>query len=167
MPSPSGRRQSAAVDSERLVRERIRLTGDCLEVAGHSFELSPRSRIIAVGAGKAGAGMAAGLEQALAPTPLAARLTGWVNVPADCVRPLPHIHLHVARPAGLNEPTEAGVAGSQEILRLVGQLSPADLGIVLLSGGGSALLPAPIDGISLADKQSVTRLLMAASAHDQ
>jgi glycerate 2-kinase len=154
----------AAVDSERLVRERIRFDNGRLEVAGHDFELGPTSRLVAVGAGKAGAGMAAGLETALAGTAVSGRLTGWVNVPADCVRPLPHIHLHPARPAGLNEPTEAGVAGSRAILRLVGQLSAGDVGIVLLSGGGSALLPAPISGITLADKQVVTRHLMASGA---
>jgi glycerate 2-kinase len=154
----------AAVDSERLVRERVHFAGGRLEVAGHAFELVPTSRIVAVGGGKAGAGMAAGLEAALADTPVSDRLTGWVNVPADCVRALPHIHLHPARPAALNEPTEAGVAGSRTILRLVSQLSPDDVAIVLLSGGGSALLPAPISGISLADKQAVTRYLMSSGA---
>jgi glycerate 2-kinase len=108
--------------------------------------------------------MAAGLEEALAGTPAAERLSGWINVPADCVRALPHVHLHAARPAALNEPTEEGVAGSREILRLVRQLSECDVCLVLLSGGGSALLPAPIEGITLADKQIVTRFLMSAGA---
>jgi glycerate-2-kinase len=87
-----------------------------------------------------------------------------VNVPADCVRPLANIHLHAARPPGLNEPTAAGVAGTDEILRRVRQLSTDDVCIVLLSGGASALLPAPAPGISLADKLAVTRLLMAGGA---
>jgi glycerate 2-kinase len=154
----------AAVDSQRLVRDRVRFAEGCLEVAGHPFALNSTGRIVAVGAGKAGAGMAAGLEEALAGTPAAERLSGWINVPADCVRTLPHIYLHAARPAALNEPTEEGVAGSREILRLVRQLSERDVCIVLLSGGGSALLPAPIGGITLADKQIVTRFLMSAGA---
>ena len=45
------------------------------------------------------------------------QLSGWVNVPDDCVRPLARIHLHAARPAGVNEPTAAGVEGSREMLR--------------------------------------------------
>jgi glycerate-2-kinase len=154
----------AAVDSQRLVRDQVRFAEGCLEVAGHPFPLNSTGRIVAVGAGKAGAGMAAGLEEALAGTPAAERLSGWINVPADCVRALPHIHLHAARPAALNEPTEEGVAGSREILRLVRQLSERDVCIVLLSGGGSALLPAPIAGVTLADKQIVTRFLMSAGA---
>ncbi|WP_437206931.1 glycerate kinase type-2 family protein [Planctomicrobium sp. SH664] len=69
-----------------------------------------------------------------------------------------------ARPAGLNEPTEAGVFGTREILRRVSSLTPDDLCLVLISGGGSALLPAPVEGISLADKQQVTRFLMRSGA---
>jgi hydroxypyruvate reductase len=81
-------------------------------------------------------------------------------VPADCVRPLRKVTLHPARPAGVNEPTEEGVAGAREILHIVSRLQPDDLCLVLISGGGSALLPAPIPEISLADKQAVTRFLM-------
>jgi len=153
-----------AVDSERLVRDCLRWSDGRLDICDEKFALPPSGRILIVGGGKAGAGMAAGVEHALAATPVAARLSGWVNVPADCVRPLRHIHLHPARPAGLNEPTQEGVAGSLEIMQRIRQLSVDDLCIVLLSGGGSALLPLPVRGISLADKQAVTRLLMSAGA---
>jgi hydroxypyruvate reductase len=64
----------------------------------------------------------------------------------------------------VNEPTAEGVTGAEEILRIVGSLGPADLCIALISGGGSALLPAPIEGISLADKLAVTQFLSAAGA---
>ncbi|MCA9029099.1 MAG: glycerate-2-kinase family protein, partial [Planctomycetaceae bacterium] len=67
-------------------------------------------------------------------------------------------------PAGVNEPTEAGVRGTEDILQRVAALGPEDVCLVLLSGGGSALLPAPAAGISLEDKQHVTRLLMHAGA---
>jgi glycerate 2-kinase len=153
-----------AVDSARLVRGAVRVTRDALEIRGQRFALDPSARILAVGAGKAGAGMAAGLEAALAGTTASDRLSGWVNVPADCVRTLSHITLHAARPAGRNEPTAAGVAGAKAILNRVHQLAPNDLCLVLLSGGGSALLPAPIAGISLEDKLAVTRLLSASGA---
>ncbi len=70
-----------------------------------------------------------------------------------------------ARPAGVNEPTAEGVRGGEEILRIVGSLGPDDLCFVLISGGGSALLPAPAAGVSLADKLAVTRHLSAAGAN--
>ena len=110
-----------------------------------------------VGAGKAGAGMAVGLEKAIGDTIPAKRRSGWVNVSADCMQPTDWIHLHAARPAGLNEPTAEGVFGSQQILELVRSLEAADTCIVLLSGGGSALLPAPREGITLQEKLAVTR----------
>jgi glycerate 2-kinase len=155
----------AAVDSRRLVREAVRVENGQLCVAGQAFELARLRRIIVVGAGKAGAGMAQGLEEALGPELLAEkRVTGWLNVPADCVCPLTTIHLHAARQPGQNEPTPEGAAGAAEILRLVGEATPDDLCIALISGGGSALLPAPADGITLADKLAVTRHLSAAGA---
>ena len=119
-----------------------------------------------VGAGKAGAGMAEAVENILGPKLRREKqLGGWVNVPADCVRPLECIHLHAARPAGVNEPRPEGVLGSREILRIVESLGPDDLCLCLLSGGGSALLPAPVEGITLEDKLAVTRHLSAAGAN--
>jgi hydroxypyruvate reductase len=154
----------AAVDSQRLVEQAVNSTGDRLAICGHIFTLAEVDRLCVVGGGKAGAGMAAGFESALAGSPWADRVSGWVNVPDDCVRPLRSIHLHPARPVARNEPTEAGAAGSDRILDLVSVLGPRDVCVVLLSGGGSALLPAPVPEISLADKQAVTRLLSRAGA---
>jgi hydroxypyruvate reductase len=108
--------------------------------------------------------MAAGFEQAVGEDLLESRVSGRVNVPADCVRPLARIVLHAARPAGVNEPTEEGVRGATAILDLLGTLGPRDVCVVLLSGGGSALLPAPVPDITLADKQLVTQRLMHAGA---
>lgn len=157
-----------AVRSEPLVREQVRVDGRGLHVGDETIDLDRVGRIVVVGAGKAGAGMAAGIEAALGGELMAENnLTGWVNVPADCLRSLERIHLHAARPAGVNEPTEEGAAGSEKILRLVASLDERDLCLCLLSGGGSALLPAPAEGISLADKQAVTRHLSHSGANIQ
>jgi len=156
----------AAVDSTELVKENVHVDSHTLDVGGQLFDLDKIDRIEVVGAGKAGAGMAAGLEAALGENILAKkRVSGWLNVPADCVRPLQTIQLHAARPPGVNEPTEQGVCGTAEILRRVEALHPSDLCICLLSGGGSALLPAPDGHITLADKQDVTRFLSGAGAN--
>lgn len=153
-----------AVRAERLVRKVLQLHDGTLTICGRSFRLADLGRIAVVGAGKAGAGMAAAVEEILGNELVDQKVTGWVNVPADCVRKLRRIHLHAARPAGVNEPTPEGVAGALRILEIVSQLQPDDLCLVLLSGGGSALLPAPVPQITLADKQAVTRFLMHAGA---
>lgn len=154
-----------AVRSDRLVESAVRVSGNELLIASQRFDLRRVRRIAVVGGGKAGAGMAAGLEHALSPAVMEAKqLTGWINVPADCLRPLARIHLHAARPPGVNEPTEAGVEGTRRILDLARSLSPDDLCIALISGGASALLPAPARGITLTDKLAVTRHLAAAGA---
>jgi len=149
---------------------------------GAAVPLDSIRRIVVVGGGKAAAGMAEAVEAVLGPELMAEKqLAGWVNVPAECPHPRPlsqrergvlkrplnvrRIHLHTARPAGVNEPTTEGVAGSDEILRLVESLGPDDLCLCLISGGGSALMPAPAEGISLADKLAVTRHLSAAGAN--
>jgi hydroxypyruvate reductase/glycerate 2-kinase len=147
----------AAVDAVRpepLLR--AALTGPLLA------ESERARRIIVVGAGKAGAAMSAAVEDALAGQ--LDRVSGLVNVPAGSVRPLRAVRLHAARPDASNEPTAEGVAGTEEILRLVRGAGPDDLVLCLLSGGGSALLPAPVEGVSLEDKQRVTRLLHACGA---
>lgn len=156
----------AAVDSVRLMQDHVRVDDESLSIGDELFALRSLRRIMVVGTGKAGAGMADGFERALGDRLLIQKeVTGWVNVPEDCVRPLKRIHLHGARPAGVNEPMEAGVVGAAKILELVSNLTPADLCVCLISGGGSALLPAPVPGITLADKQAITKHLSAAGAN--
>src|SRR5438105_9877629 len=118
--------------------------------------LAGARRILVIGAGKAGAAMSAGLELALADS--LDKVEGLVNVPAESARPLQAICLQAARPAATNQPTPEGVAGTRAILDLVATATPDEVCICLLSGGGSALLPAPVEGVTLEDKQRVTRL---------
>ena len=120
------------------------------------------NRVLVVGCGKAGSAMAAELEAALAGE--LGKVEGIVNVPEGTVRPLQKVRLHPARPAGSNHPTEAGVDGADAMLRLLASAGPDDVAICLISGGGSALLPAPAAGVSLADKQAITKLLHASGA---
>src|SRR5437879_4063188 len=114
------------------------------------LDVATAERILVIGAGKAGAAMSAGVEQALAGS--LHRVEGIVNVPAESVRPLQAIRLHAARPAGINFPAPEGVVGTRAILNLLSSAGPDDVCICLLSGGGSALLPAPVQGVSLEDK---------------
>lgn len=157
-----------AVDARRLVANAIQLSDGQLTVGDVTVRLSDVGRIVVVGAGKAGAGMATGLEDALGSELLVEKkVTGWLNVPENCVKRMSHIHLHAARPAGLNEPMPEGITGTQEILKLVRSMDKRDVCICLISGGGSALMPAPVSGVTLDDKQKVTQLLSERGANIQ
>lgn len=144
----------AAAEPRTLVREE--LTGPLAE------RLQSAQRVLVVGGGKAGAAMAQGLEDALADR--LDGVEGIVNVPAGAERPLRRIVAHPARPAGSNFPTAEGVVGAERMLRLMAESGPDDVAICLLSGGGSALLPAPVASISLEDKLETTRLLYTCGA---
>src|SRR6056297_344707 len=153
----------AGVDSVRadqLLAEGLTFGDKEVLIEEEAFPLRSGGRIEVVGAGKAGASMAAGLVTAYSQFPRdAIPLTGWINIPEGTEREVAGIHLHVGRPAGVNEPTEAAIAGTQAILQRVANLSRQDTCIALISGGGSALLAAPIDGVSLEDKlQTIRRL---------
>jgi glycerate 2-kinase len=150
----------AAVDAARpetLIRAAL---ADTHQLIFHDLEAA--RRVLVVGTGKAGAAMSAAVEAAL--PDLLPRIEGLVNVPAETVRPLQRIRLHAARPAGSNQPTAEGVAGARQILDLLSHAGAEDVALCLISGGGSALLPAPAEGITLEDKQQVTLLLHACGA---
>lgn len=159
-----------AVLADQLVIENVRFVEEpphTLLMIGDAL-VDPNSigRMVVVGAGKAAAAMAAGFEAALGDTWCSRfQLSGWLNVPEGTERPLHYLHLEPARPAGVNEPTERGVKGCQEIIRRVTNLKANDLVVTLLSGGGSALLPLPSPGISLPDKLAVTRWLSSRGAN--
>lgn len=155
---------NAAVDSVRarnLVKRWVHCDKHQITIGNNRYDASNFDRVIVVGAGKACTAMAQGLLDQLGdwrPT------TGWINVPDGTQLALGSVHAHAARPAGVNEPTAAGVKGTQQILGLVQSASARDLCIVLISGGGSALLPAPCPSITLQDKLQVTQLLSSKGA---
>ena len=149
----------ASVDSRRLVREAIAIDGSTLTVAGRPHAVAEFDRVLVLGAGKAGGGMVQGVEDVLAGS---VSLSGHVNVPADCVVATGPVRLHAGRPAGVNEPRPEGVAGTRRMLELARAADARTLVIVLISGGGSALLVDPT--VSLKAKQAVTRMLAKAGA---
>lgn len=122
-------------------------------------------RVVVVGGGKAAAGMAAGIEAAIGAAGLARHeVSGLVSVPEGCGCRLARIEVRQTRPAGVNLPTPAVVAATEEMLAAVSRLGPQDLVIAVITGGGSALLAAPRPGITLAEKIAVTKRLSAAGA---
>lgn len=153
----------AAVRPQPLIQNAVTVDQNELRIGSSVWSLTDIQRIVVVGAGKAAVGMAVGLDSAIG---YQVDLDGWVNAPNDTVPSAPdcRIHLCPARPASVNEPTEEAVAGTKQILRLAAECGSKDLCVALISGGGSALMPAPIEGVSLQDKIAVTRFLSAAGA---
>ncbi|MDR1052930.1 MAG: glycerate-2-kinase family protein, partial [Planctomycetaceae bacterium] len=151
-------------EDERNIDKRDYSIGVGGVVGGEQYSLSGIDRIIVIGGGKASGGMAAKLFEVLEPISRRVEVSGWVNVPNDCVQPLGNIRLHASRPAGMNEPTEEAIAGTKEIIKIVESLTRFDLCFCLISGGGSALLPLPVSGVSLFDKCELTRFLSGAGA---
>jgi len=124
----------------------------------------PRGRTVVVGAGKAAGAMAQALEQLW---PMDAPLSGVV---------VTRYHHTPPRPEGLVQrievleaahpvPDAAGVQAAERILALVQGLQPEDLVICLISGGGSALLTLPAEGLRLVDKQQINRALLESGAN--
>ncbi len=147
----------AAVDPEEAVRRCVTLDGRMLRIDGRTIDLEGCRNIWVVGAGKAVAPMAKALEDLLGD-----RISGGVLVVKDG-HGLPLKRVQV-REASHPVPDERGVQGTLEVLGLAERAGADDLVICLISGGGSALLIAPSEGITLADKQATTRSLLACGA---
>lgn len=118
----------------------------------------PRGRTFIVGAGKASAAMAAAVEDAW---PDAAPLDGIVVTRYGHALSTRTVRIVEA---GHPIPDENGEQAAREILTAVKTLTSEDLLLCLFSGGGSSLLPLPVDGISLQDLQTMTKLLLQCGA---
>lgn len=117
---------------------------------------APRGRLIVIGAGKASAAMAQAVEQNCT-----AALSGLVVTRYGYAVPCKQIEIvEAAHPV----PDDAGMHAAQRMLGLVSQLSADDMVLSLISGGGSALLPLPAQGLTLDLKQNVGRALLACGA---
>ena len=166
-----------AVEPRAALHCHVRREGTWLHVAEHRYNLADFQRIFVVGGGKAGSPMLAAMAELLGD-----RLTaGLVNVkkghtvaggqvtfgsqlPVSSVRRVPPAPGLEIIEAGHPVPDSAGLAGAGRIHALLTALSPQDMVICLISGGGSALLPLPAPGIGLGDLQALTGLLLRSGA---
>ncbi len=176
-----------AVDPRAAVRAHVARSGDVLRIGERSYALVEIDRVLVVGGGKAGTPMAAALH-AILPERITA---GVVNVKyghtaAEGDWEVRFERRPLARPeaetdglcppsraatgpiaiveAGHPVPDAAGLAGAERIASLLQGLTERDLVIVLISGGGSALLPLPADALTLVDYQTLTDLLLRCGA---
>jgi glycerate 2-kinase len=146
-----------AADPANAVARYLRVNGAKLIVGARKYQLDRFKRIFVVGAGKASATMARAVERTLG-----SRITGGlINVKDGHTAKLRRIELNEC---GHPIPDERGVDGARRIAGIACEAGGSDLVLCLISGGGSALLPFPAEGISLADKQETTRQLLACGA---
>jgi len=116
----------------------------------------PKGRVVVIGAGKASAAMASALERHWQ-----GPLEGLVVTRYGYAVPCESIEIvEAAHPV----PDDAGLYAAQRMLGVVAGLNADDLVICLISGGGSALLPLPLAGLTLADKQAINRRLLSCGA---
>jgi glycerate-2-kinase len=147
----------SAVDPYRAVRRALRVEKDSLHAGGSLYGLAAFDRVVVVGAGKAASPMAAAVEDVLGDGVSG----GVVIVKYGHAGRLKIVEqVEAAHPI----PDEAGVSGTRRVLDLMRQADEKTLVLCLLSGGGSALLVAPLSGITLKDKQTTTDLLLRAGA---
>jgi glycerate 2-kinase len=146
-----------AADPIEAVHRAVRLRAGVLEVKARHYRLDKFERIFVIGAGKAGAAMAKAVERILG-----ARITGGlVNVKYGHTAKLRRVELNEC---GHPNPDEAGQRGAMRIAAIAEQATARDLVICVISGGGSALLPLPVPGVTLEEKQAITKLLLDCGA---
>ena len=148
----------AAVEPAQAVKRNVQLSGSTLSVAGRDYDLDRYDRILVIGAGKAGAPMAQAIEETLGD-----RITaGIINVKYGYGGPSKTIEIHeAAHPI----PDEQGVAGARKMVEMLSESDDRTLVVALISGGGSALMVAPVDGVTLKDKGLLTDSLLRSGAN--
>ncbi len=146
-----------AADPYQAVLRHLRVEDGKLIADRRRYSLATIRDIYVVGAGKASAVMAAAVERALG-----RRIRGGlINVKYGHTAPLRRIELNEC---GHPVPDSNGEAGARRIMEIARKAGEQDLVICLISGGASALMPAPAPPVTLEEKQQVTRLLLACGA---
>ncbi len=146
-----------AADPENAVQRSVKVTGSKLEIQDKVYDLARYDGVYVIGAGKAAAAMAQAVEARLGPW----LKGGIVNVKYGHGIALKRIKVHEA---GHPVPDDAGIRGVDRMIKLLRGTGEKDLVLFLVSGGGSALLPCPAEGLTLEDKQKVTELLLGCGA---
>ncbi|NSL20994.1 glycerate kinase type-2 family protein [Agrobacterium tumefaciens] len=132
-------------------------SADPAKVLQHHLPSPPKGRCVVVGAGKASAAMAAALDKAWADV----NLSGIVVTRYGHAVPAGRIEIiEASHPV----PDDMSAEAARRILAAVEGLTADDMVIALISGGGSALMVAPAEGMTLADKMAVNRALLASGA---
>ena len=147
----------ASVHASQALRRKLRKDGDYLTIGRRRYRLRDYERVVVVGAGKAAAAMARAIE------PILGRHLDDGLVIVKYGHGLPTTRIAVVE-AGHPLPDRAGLTAARRVMALVSGLSGRDLLFVLLSGGASSLMPAPVAGLTLREKQHLTDQLLRCGA---
>ncbi|MBS3792600.1 glycerate-2-kinase family protein, partial [Candidatus Bipolaricaulota bacterium] len=142
----------------KAIMDHLKVKGDSLFAGEVEYDLASIDRVLVIGGGKASFGMAKSVESALGSLVDAGLIVtkrGGVKGSLDKVK---------IREASHPVPDLAGVKATEELLEIAERASKRDLVIVLISGGGSALLSCPVDGIELSALQRLTEDLLESGA---
>jgi len=153
-----------SVEPSKLIQNNVKIIDGKLNIQKDKFDLNKFSNIFIIGGGKASAQMTLALEKILKKQPKI-KYEGFINIPEGQIirdySPLSKIKMNRAsHPI----PNEKGLTGTKEMVKIVENATKNDLIICVISGGGSALLPLPKQGITLEDLQKVNSLLLASGA---
>jgi glycerate 2-kinase len=146
----------AAADPRAAIHRAVQREGNTLRVGARAYDLA-RGRVFVIGFGKASAAMAQAIEEICGDK--IAR--GAVSVKYGHTLPLEKIHLHEA---GHPLPDANSLRGTEQILDVMRETREGDWVICLISGGGSAILELPVDGVSLDDLRATTDVLLRSGA---
>lgn len=152
-----------AVDPAKAVLHHVQREDSALLIDGKTYQLNDYRHIYVVGAGKAGTPMATSIEEILD-----SRLTeGFVIVKEGYISRSDSQALSKIKiiEAGHPIPDDRGVYATKQVVRLLAKATRDDLVLCLISGGGSALTPALVDGVSLDDLKTLTSQLLASGAN--
>jgi glycerate 2-kinase len=146
------------LDSYRRIKSIACLEGTILRIGTRSWDLSKKRNVYLVGAGKACNAMAMAVEEILGDWLTRGIAIVKIAEKSDVFK---RTEVYVG---GHPLPNEEGYSASKEILKLVNAAGPDDLFIGLISGGSSALMSCPIDGVTLPDEIKATDLLLKCGA---
>jgi hydroxypyruvate reductase len=146
-----------AVDPAKAIKRQVSLSDQTLRIGEQTYDLGRYRNIYVIGGGKAGGSMAQAVEEVLGQRVTA----GLVNVKYGYRVETQIIRLNEA---GHPIPDAAGMAGTKQMAELARQATAEDLVICLISGGGSALMTLPAEGIALADMKSLTDAFLRCGA---
>ncbi|MFP8951978.1 glycerate kinase [Natrialbaceae archaeon A-arb3/5] len=144
-----------AAEPETVIPNSIAIEGETLRIEDEAYDLGAHSRLVVIGGGNAAAAVASALEDVLGDRLDEGVVVTDNPVGTDRVEVLPSDH---------PVPSQRGVESTQELLRVADDASADDLVLAIITGGGSAVLPAPAAGIDLEDLKATTEALLASGA---